>query len=196
MPKNRIEAFSDGVIAIIITIMVLEISAPAGAGMKSLLSIVPGLLSYLLSFLFVGVYWNNHHHLFQTLEKINAAILWTNLILLFLLSMFPVATAWMEQTGFSSLPIRVYAIVNLLTTLCYLGLEKLIVSSTDCQDLNRALSNHRKEISTIVLEVISIALTFVPAMHWLALLFLVLIIPYWIVPDLRIAAIFNQNSEK
>lgn len=194
MPKNRIEAFSDGVIAIIITIMVLEISAPTGATFKALMTIVPGLLSYLLSFLFVGVYWNNHHHLFQTLKKVNVAILWTNLILLFLLSLFPVATAWMEQTDFSSLPIRVYALLNLLTTLCYLGLEKLIVSSADCQDLNRALSNHRKEISTIVVEIIAIALTFAPSMHWLALFFLALIIPYWIVPDLRIAAIFDQEK--
>lgn len=194
MPKNRIEAFSDGVIAIIITIMVLEISAPAEATFKALMTIVPGLLSYLLSFLFVGVYWNNHHHLFQTLKKVNAGILWTNLILLFLLSLFPVATAWMEKTDFSSLPIRVYALLNLLATLCYLGLEKLIASSADCQDLNRALSNHRKEISTIVVEIMAIVLTFVPSMHWLALFFLALIIPYWIIPDLRIAAIFDQKK--
>lgn len=191
MPKSRIEAFSDGVIAIIITIMVLEISAPKGNNLTALLTLVPGLLSYLLSFLFVGTYWNNHHHLFHALKKVNGKILWMNLMLLFFLSLFPIATAWMDETHFSALPIRVYAILNMITTFCYWGLEKLIISSRDCDKLDQALADTRKEKATFIVEVAAIVFSFIPSLHLVALPCLALIIVLWVIPDLRISTMFD-----
>ena len=119
MSKGRLETFSDGVIAIIITIMVLELRAPSGATLRSLLPLTPGLLSYALSFVFLGIYWNNHHHLFQAVHRINGTVLWANLHLLFWLSLIPFATGWLGKSGLISIPVALYGVVLLLAAVAY-----------------------------------------------------------------------------
>src|SRR5580698_8854884 len=119
MEKGRLEAFSDGVIAIIITIMVLELHVPHGAGFAALQPLLPVFLSYVLSFVYVGIYWNNHHHLFQAAERVNATILWANLHLLFWMSLIPFVTGWVGENHFSALPTALYGVVLLMTAIAY-----------------------------------------------------------------------------
>jgi len=128
MPKNRLEAFSDGVLAIIITIMVLELKVPRGADLATLAGLLPIFLSYLLSFVYVGIYWNNHHHLFHATHRVTAAVLWSNLHLLFWLSLLPFATAWMGQNQFAPLPTALYGVVLLLAALAYFILQQVILA--------------------------------------------------------------------
>jgi uncharacterized membrane protein len=130
MNKGRLEAFSDGVFAIIITIMVLEIKVPVGAGWESLRPLIPTMISYVVSFLFIGIYWVNHHHLLHTIKKVNSPILWSNIGLLFWLSLVPIATAWMGETHFASDPVALYAVLLLCCggafTILQLNIEKMI----------------------------------------------------------------------
>src|SRR5262245_22678097 len=128
MEKNRLEAFSDGVLAIIITIMVLEMKVPHGSDWAALKSVLPVFLSYVLSFVYIGIYWNNHHHLIKACRRINASIMWANLHLLFWLSLFPFVTGWMGENHFDSLPSALYGAVNLASAIAYYILQCLIVA--------------------------------------------------------------------
>src|SRR5246127_5238368 len=127
MTKGRLEAFSDGVIAIIITIMVLEMKVPHGDRLEDLVPLVPTFLSYVLSFVYVGIYWNNHHHLLHATEKVTGAILWANLHLLFWLSLFPFATGWMGENHLAGLPTALYGVVLLMAAIAYLLLQQTII---------------------------------------------------------------------
>src|SRR5437016_328495 len=128
MPRNRLEAFSDGVLAIIITIMVLELKVPRGTDLGALRPLVPTLLSYVLSFIYVGIYWNNHHHLFHSTRRVSAGILWANLHLLFWLSLFPFATAWMGENRAAPAPTAVYGVILLSAAIAYYILQSAIVA--------------------------------------------------------------------
>src|SRR5436305_9402365 len=127
MEKNRLEAFSDGVLAIIITIMVLELKVPHGADVAAIRPLLPTFLSYVLSFIYVGIYWNNHHHLLKAAPRVNAAIMWANLHLLFWLSLLPFATGWMGENHFTPLPSAIYGAVLLLAAVAYYFLQKLVI---------------------------------------------------------------------
>jgi len=129
MGKGRLEAFSDGVIAIIITIMVLEMKVPHGESLESLLPLVPVFLSYVLSFVYVGIYWNNHHHMLHACRKISGSVLWANLHLLFWLSLFPFATGWMGENHFSSIPSALYGVVLVMAAVAYLVLQQTIIAA-------------------------------------------------------------------
>lgn len=195
MNKSRIEAFSDGVIAIIITIMVLEISAPAAADIAALKSLFPGLLSYIVSFGLVGTYWNNHHHLFQLLKNVNSKILWSNLLFLFMLSLFPVCTDWISKTHFAQLPISIYSILMLLTTISYVLLRHIVISSTKCGKTEKLANKNKKEIVTIVLELMGLVISFITPIRWLCIVIMAAITPIWIIPDLRISKLFSSKNE-
>src|ERR1051325_5223127 len=140
MEKNRLEAFSDGVLAIIITIMVLELKVPHGSNWSDLQPLIPVFLSYLLSFLYVGIYWNNHHHLIKAADRINGTILWANLHLLFWLSLFPFVTGWMGENHFTPVPSAIYGIVLLLAAIAYYILQTLIIAEEGGRQSKLALS--------------------------------------------------------
>src|SRR5581483_81431 len=156
MPKSRLEAFSDGVLAIIITIMVLELRAPHGEGLDTLLPLMPQLLSYVLSFIYVGIYWNNHHHLLHTATHVSGAVLWANLNLLFWLSLFPFATAWMGENHFGSMPSAVYGFVLTMAAIAYFVLEHAImrVEGSDSV-LRRAVGKDWKGKLSVVAYVVA-----------------------------------------
>ena len=145
MGKGRLEAFSDGVIAIIITIMVLELKVPTGATLEAVRPLVPGLLSYLLSFVYVGIYWNNHHHMLHVTDRVTGPILWANLHLLFWLSLFPLATAWVGENHRASLPTALYGVVLLLAAIAYYILQQCIIASQgESSTLRRAVGTDWK----------------------------------------------------
>jgi TMEM175 potassium channel family protein len=183
--RNRLEAFSDGVIAIIITIMVLELRVPAGSNLAALRPVTPVFLSYLLSFVFLGIYWSNHHHLLQVVEQVNGRVLWANLHLLFWLSLTPFGTAWMGQNHFASLPAALYGVILLCAAIAYFILTRVLLSihSPDSV-LAAALGNDFKGKISIVFNVIAIPLAFVRS--WLACSIYVLVAVMWLAPDKRI----------
>jgi uncharacterized membrane protein len=183
--KNRLEAFSDGVIAIIITIMVLEMKVPHGSTFAELSPLLPVFLSYVLSFVYVGIYWNNHHHMLQTCNKVTAGILWANLHLLFWLSLFPFATGWMGENHFAALPSAVYGFVLLAAALAYWILQQAIISGQGPGSvLARAVGSDWKGRLSPVLYVCAIASTFfVP---WIAQAIFIGVAILWLVPDRRI----------
>jgi len=162
MGKNRLEAFSDGVFAIIITIMVLELKVPHSAELPALLELWPVFLSYVLSFVFLGIYWNNHHHLIKAARSITGGIMWANLHLLFWLSLFPFTTAWMGENEFQSLPSAVYGVVLLCAAIAYVVLQRLIVRHEGGRDskLGRAIGKDKKGILSLVLYVAGILVSF------------------------------------
>lgn len=197
MTKGRLEAFSDGVIAIIITITILEIGLPEGDDMHALFSILPIAACYLISFIMVGTNWANHHHLLQVAGAVDGKILWSNLLFLFVLSFQPVATGWVGKSGFSMLPVRVYCLLNLAGTLSYVLLQKLIINAHDCQVLKDAVSESRKEMWTITIEVLALVLSFFPGIHYVSCPLLVVAVMPWIIPDLRMKRAFeNPQCEK
>ena len=185
MGKSRLEAFSDGVIAIIITIMVLEMKVPHGSTFAELSPLLPVFLSYVLSFVYVGIYWNNHHHMLQTCNKVTAGILWANLHLLFWLSLFPFATGWMGENHFAALPSAVYGFVLLAAALAYWVLQQAIISGQGPGSLlARAVGNDWKGKLSPVLYVCAIVSTFfVP---WIAQAIFIAVAILWLVPDRRI----------
>ncbi len=185
MGKGRLEAFSDGVIAIIITIMVLELKAPQGAGFDALRAVVPTFLSYVLSFVYVGIYWNNHHHMLHAAQRVSGAVLWANLHLLFWLSLVPFVTAWMNTNHFASAPIALYGCVLLMAAIAYYNLARCLAAS-DGRDsaLAAALGRDTKGLISIAVYAIGIALSFVSP--WIALGLYVLVAGLWFVPDRRI----------
>lgn len=194
MTKGRLEAFSDGVIAIIITITILEIGLPEGDDMHALFSVLPIAACYLISFIMVGTNWANHHHLLQVAGAVDGKILWSNLLFLFVLSFQPVATGWVGKSGFSMLPVRVYCLLNLAGTLSYVLLQKLIISAHDCQVLKDAVSESRKEMWTISIEVLALVLSFFQGVHYVSCPLLVVAVLPWIIPDLRMKRAFEDSQ--
>ena len=195
MSKSRLEAFSDGVIAIIITIMVLELRAPHGADWTALRPLVPSLLSYLLSFVFLGIYWNNHHHLFQATERINGVTLWANLHLLFWLSLIPFVTTWMGENHYDSVPTAVYAFVMLLCAVAFTILVRVILSAQQGANsrLAAALGSDRKGKLSLAIYAAAVPLAFVRPLITDVLLVTVALI--WFVPDRRIESRFQGVPE-
>ena len=186
MNKNRLEAFSDGVIAIIITIMVLEFKVPHGESWGDLLGLTPVFLSYVLSFVNVGIYWNNHHHLLHAVRRVDGRILWANLHLLFWLSLMPFATAWMGENHFAELPVAVYAIDLLLCALAYTLLQQQIIHLHGRDSLlASAVGNDWKGKASLASYVLSVPLAFA-GLPWLAGLLMGVVACLWLVPDKRI----------
>ena len=185
MKTTRLEAFSDGVIAILITIMVLELRPPHGTALAALRPLVPVFLAYLLSFMIVGIYWNNHHHMFHATEDVNGTVLWANLHLLFWLSLVPFATAWMGDNHFAALPTAAYGVVLLLCACAYTLLQTAIIGHQGHGSaLAQAVGDDRKGKLSVVAYLSAIPLAFVhPAISW-TLYALVAVI--WFVPDSRI----------
>jgi uncharacterized membrane protein len=185
MTKGRLEAFSDGVIAIIITIMVLELKTPHEHSVEALRPLAPTFASYLLSFVFVGIYWNNHHHLFQAVKTVTGGILWANLGLLFFLSLFPFFTAWMGESHFSSWPVALYGATLLCAALAYTLMAFMLVGVHGPQSaLREAMSATAKEKASTAAYLVAIPLAFVLPAASCALYVTVAII--WLIPDRRI----------
>jgi uncharacterized membrane protein len=191
MPTSRLEAFSDAVIAILITIMVLELRVPHGADQAVLRPLVPVFLAYVLSFVNLGIYWNNHHHLLAVAERINGKILWANLHLLFWLSLFPFVTGWMGENDFASLPTASYGVVSLLAAIAYFILQTAIISEQgqDSQ-LAAALGRDLKGKTSPVLYLVAIPLAFLE--RWIALGIYVFVALMWLVPDRRIESTLER----
>ena len=185
MGKSRLEAFSDGVIAIIITIMVLELKVPHGADAAALRSLTPSLLSYVLSFIYVGIYWNNHHHLLHSVEGVNGRILWANLHLLFWLSLTPFVTRWVSETDFASLPVAMYGVVLLMCGAAYYLLSRALIGLHGRESaLGAAIGRDTKGIASLVLYALAIPLAFVSA--WPAFAIYIVVAVLWFIPDRRI----------
>jgi TMEM175 potassium channel family protein len=185
MGKNRMEAFFDGVVAIIITIMVLEMKVPHGGSMEALSPLIPVLLSYVLSFLYLGIYWNNHHHMLHTCHRATGSMLWANLHLLFWLSLVPFTTGWMGENHFAALPAAAYGVVLLMAAIAYWILQQRIIASQgEGSILRKAIGNDWKGKLSPALYVIAILLAF-PS-PWLSVAIYVFVALMWIVPDRRI----------
>ncbi|MHB1993021.1 TMEM175 family protein [Metallibacterium scheffleri] len=193
MRTNRLEAFSDGVMAIIITIMVLELKVPHGATLAALKPLLPVLSSYVLSFVYIGIYWNNHHHLFHAATRVSGGMLWANLHLLFWLSLFPFVTGWMGENHYDTLPTALYGTVLLMAAIAYWILEWLIVHCEGAQSLlARAVGGDFKGKLSIALYAIAIALAFVQA--WLAQMLYLAVALLWLVPDRRIERLLRETD--
>jgi uncharacterized membrane protein len=186
MNKNRLEAFSDGVIAIIITIMVLEFKVPHGEQLSDLLPLWPVFLSYVLSFVNVGIYWNNHHHLMHAVKKVDGTVLWANLNLLFWLSLMPFATAWMGENHFASMPVVVYCLDLCLCAMAYLLLQMKILRMEGSQSaLHQALGSDLKGKVSLASYVLSIPLALF-GLPWLSGILVGAVACMWLIPDRRI----------
>ena len=185
MTKGRLEAFSDGVIAIIITIMVLEMKVPHGSGLEDLAPLLPVFLSYVLSFLYVGIYWNNHHHMLHASTAVTGAMLWANLHLLFWLSLFPFTTGWMGENHFTAVPTALYGVVLFMAAIAYYLLQQTIIRAQG-QDsiLKKAIGSDWKGKLSPVLYIVAIAATL--RSPWIAQAILVIAALIWLIPDRRI----------
>lgn len=191
MGNGRLEAFSDGVLAIIITIMVLELKVPHSAEIAALRPLIPVLLSYVLSFVYVGIYWNNHHHLLQTCKKVTGSILWANLHLLFWLSLFPFTTAWMGENHFAAIPTAAYGLVLLMAAIAYFLLQHVIIVSQGTDSiLKKAFGKDWKGKSSLLIYLIATLSTFWSP--WLSLGLYALVALLWLVPDRRIENAFTE----
>ena len=191
MGKGRLEAFSDGVIAIIITIMVLELKAPHGADWSDLVKLAPVFFSYVLSFAFVAIYWNNHHHLLYTLSRVNGTILWANLHLLFWLSLIPFATAWVGENPFAPVPTAVYGVAFLMPGCAYYLLVRAMLRVEGPQStLARAVGRDLKGKGSLVVYAAGVALAFIEPRGAIALYVAVALI--WLIPDRRIERALAQ----
>ncbi|PYK64766.1 MAG: hypothetical protein DME50_11800 [Verrucomicrobia bacterium] len=185
MKATRLEAFSDGVLAIIITIMVLELKVPHAVELAALKPVLPVLSSYILSFIYLGIYWNNHHHLFQATEEVSGGILWANLHLLFWLSLFPFTTAWMGENHIAATPTAVYGFVLLMAAIAYYVLQRAIIAKQGHESLLAlAIGKDWKGKLSPVLYVIAIPLAFVSS--WIASGLYVFVALLWLIPDPRI----------
>ena len=185
MGKGRLEAFSDGVLAIIITIMVLEMKVPHGNNPEALKPLLPVFISYVLSFIYLGIYWNNHHHLMHIVHKVTGAVLWSNIHLLFWLSLVPFATAWMGENNFSTWPVVLYGVILLMAAIAYYILAHCLTSVHGKESaLAQALGKDRKGIISIILYSIGLALTFFNS--WLGFSVYVVVAVIWFIPDRRI----------
>ena len=184
MGKGRLEAFSDGVIAIIITIMVLELEVPHDASFAALGPLLPVLLGYVLSFVYVGIYWNNHHHMLSVCRHVSGGALWANLHLLFWLSLFPFSTAWMDETGFARTPTIAYGVNLLIAASAYYALEQAIFAGGSGDRLRTALGRDLKGKLSPLMYLTGIALAFVAS--WMAVAMFVVAALVWLVPDRRV----------
>ena len=185
MSKGRLEAFSDGVIAILITIMVLELKVPRGADWAALHSVIPLFLSYLLSFVFLGIYWNNHHHLLQAIKQVDGRVLWANLHLLFWLSLIPFVTGWLGETHLAAVPTALYGVVLLLAAVAYFILTRALIALHGRDStLATAVGRDFKGKVSVAIYAVAIPLALVQA--WLAAALYVLVAVLWLVPDRRI----------
>ena len=193
MSKGRVEAFSDGVLAIIITIMVLELQAPDEPTLAALQPLIPKFLSYILSFIFVGIYWNNHHHLWQAVDRVNGSILWANLHLLFWLSLIPFVTGWMGENHFSTIPVAMYGVVLWLSAMAYyIMVLRLLAYHANDSLLAAALGEGKKERISLFLYTAAIPLAFINPQIALALYVTVAIL--WLIPDRRIEKVFADKT--
>jgi uncharacterized membrane protein len=185
MSKGRLEAFSDGVIAIIITIMVLELKVPHGTSLSALQPLLPVFLSYVLSFVYLGIYWNNHHHLLYATQRVNGTILWANLYLLFWLSLIPFVTGWMGENHFAALPTALYGVVLLMAAIAYWFLQYAIIAEHGRDSLlASALGRDWKGKLSPVLYAVAIGLSFVN--QWFADVIYIIVALMWFIPDRRI----------
>jgi len=194
MGTTRIEAFSDGVIAIIITIMVLELRGPATGSWEALWPLMPVFLSYVLSFVYLGIYWNNHHHMLHACSEVTGAILWANLHLLFWLSLFPATTAWMDETHFASIPVALYGVVLLMAAVAYWILQQTIIRSQGRDSLlSRAVGRDWKGRLSPLFYLLAIGLSG----HWphASLAIYGLVALAWLVPDRRIERALSSETQ-
>jgi uncharacterized membrane protein len=192
MPTNRLEAFSDGVLAIIITIMVLELRVPEEPTFHALGGSATSVLTYLLSFVYVGIYWNNHHHLFQLVGRVTGGVLWSNLHLLFWLSLLPFTTSWMDESQFSAAPSVVYGVDLLMCAVAWYVMQTTILRAQDEQHrLRRALGSDLKGKISPLLYLAAIGLAFVNP--WLSIAIYGLVAAVWLVPDRRIEKVVGES---
>ena len=193
MSKGRLEAFSDGVIAVIITIMVLEMKVPHDADPAALAPLVPIFLTYVLSFIMVAIYWNNHHHLFHAVHHVTGATLWANMHLLFWLSLLPFTTGWMDENHFVPMPVAAYGFVLMMSGVAYYILTRVLLATHGADSLlARALGSDRKGRISVVIYVVAIALAFVHA--WIALALYALVAFIWLVPDRRFERLVAEHK--
>ena len=193
MDKNRLEAFSDGVIAIIITIMVLEMKVPHGSGLAALNPLLPVFLSYVLSFVYIGIYWNNHHHMLHTIHRVTGGILWANLHLLFWLSLFPFVTGWVGQNHYSPAPMALYGVVLLLAAIAYFILQQTIIASQGAESiLKKAIGRDLKGKISPILYAAAIPAAFYQP--WIAGGIYVFVALMWLVPDRRIERVLHESG--
>jgi uncharacterized membrane protein len=193
MHKNRLEAFSDGVLAIIITIMVLELKVPHASSLDALKPLLPVFLTYVLSFLYLGIYWNNHHHLLKAIRKVNGAMMWANLHLLFWLSFFPFVTGWMGENHFTPAPTALYGAVLLLAAIAYFILQNTIVAAQGPDSkLAAAIGRDLKGKLSIALYAIAIPGSFFRP--WLAGCIYVFVALRWLIPDRRIERVVDESG--
>jgi uncharacterized membrane protein len=192
MGKGRLEAFSDGVIAVIITIMVLEMKVPHGIEVAALVPLIPVFLSYVLSFVYVGIYWNNHHHMLHAVQHVNGRVLWANLHLLFWLSLIPFVTGWMSENHYAAVPVALYGVVLMMCGASYYVLARVLVSY-DGHDslLARAIGRDRKGLASVVLYVLAIGLTTLSP--WLSCALYVVVAVMWLIPDTRIERVVTPE---
>jgi len=193
MKKGRLEAFSDGVLAIIITIMILEIRVPAGNEFTDLKPLIPIFLSYVLSFIYLGIYWNNHHHMMHTVKQVKGGILWANLHLLFWLSLIPFVTGWIGENHFTKVPMVLYGIVLLMSAIAYYILQTIIIKNHGSDSiLSRAIGKDLKGKISPILYTIAIASCWLSS--WIAGAIYILVAFIWLVPDKRIEIIFENEK--
>ncbi len=193
MNKVRLETFSDGVIAIILTIMVLELKVPHGTDLDSLKSLIPTFMSYILSFIYLGIYWNNHHHMLSTAKHVTGGILWANLHLLFWLSLVPFATAWMGENNFAQVPLALYGVILLMAAVSYFILQNLIISNHGKNSsLSKALGKDYKGKASPILYIIAIISTFFS--EYVAGAIYIFIALMWLIPDRRIERRMNNEG--
>jgi uncharacterized membrane protein len=193
MHKGRLEAFSDGVIAVIITILVLELRAPHGADWSAVAPLIPAFISYVLSFIYLGIYWSNHHHLLQAASQVNGAVLWANLHILFWLSLIPFVTRWMGENEFATLPVAVYGFDFLMAALAYYVLERTLIAAQGKDSrLKMAVGAEIKGWVSVALYVagILIAIFWTP---WISLGLYALVALMWLVPDRRIERVLSRG---
>ena len=190
MEKGRLEAFSDGVLAVVITIMVLEMKAPAGADMDALRSSVPTLLAYALSYANVGIFWNNHHHMLQVSEHVNGRVMWANLFLLFWLSLVPFLIHWMDVTDFAPLPTACYGVILAMAAIGYIILQQSLIACNPDSPLKTALGKDVKGKLSLSLYIVAVPLSFVHV--WIAIALYVAVALMWFVPDPRIERRVNR----
>jgi uncharacterized membrane protein len=193
MGKDRLEAFSDGVIAIIITIMVLEMKVPHGDTIASLKPLIPVFISYVLSFVYVAIYWNNHHHMMHAAQHVNGRVLWANVHLLFWLSVVPFVTGWMGENHFSTWPVALYGMVLIMTGIAYTILAmELNRLHGPASDIAKAIGRDKKGKLSLVIYVIGIALTFFNS--WLGFSLYVIVAAAWFIPDRRIENVLAEKK--
>lgn len=188
--KNRMEAFSDGVLAIIITIMVLELKVPHGENLETLQSLIPVFLSYVLSFVYVGIYWNNHHHMLHATKVVSGSILWANLHLLFWLSLIPFTTGWMGENHFSAIPTLLYGVVLLMAAIAYSILQSVIINFEGEENILKIAigSDWKGKLSPVLYLIAIVIANWAP---WISLAIYVAVAMMWVVPDPRIEKMFH-----